>query len=568
MAWDIDPVAGIEWIERHIRVKNARRGGKKSIPIRATRAQREASEYDAFRLRGGWCVSVKARQVFFTTWCLCWALMLMIQRPGITILFVGPDKVIKGPIKEKWRIIWQSARRSLRGDWPGREADNATHFWLREPNGSRIVWLTSGKLADSGLDEGIGETSDLLIWSEMAKCSFVRTVLDAVLPTMIVENVIVDSTPPEIQGIGQEYLDIAHQARSDDHADMSAYFVPWYWRQDYRASRPAQDLTDEERALVRLGVTPFQIQWRRNKIAKYKDKFAKIYPETIEQALAPVGESVFDGEIIEALKQRKGFDGYDPPLTGREVFDALPARLRFEYKGNDLLCSPHWDKSRPRKGYCRIWHLPVKGRRYFLSLDGSKGTPSSDPQAIHILDEQDVICVEIRARVNLIVLSSAVMRLALWFECEFVEIEMDPDKYGAEVARNITSKDYPPEDEIVRWGGHLALRDRWPEARLIERKTYKASQVDRKECFVSYINGRGVECVTGPEMAREIIHLDPETREKPGKGYTDDLLDSIGIAKSCQKMAFVRRSKEKKRPVRTSRGFTTRAKRHTQDQYF
>lgn len=553
----------VRFIERHARVKNKDRGGPKNCVITANRGQREASQYSAMKLEGGWLITIKARQTGFTTWCLCWCIALMCLFPGVTIIFVAPENVLKGPVREKWTIIWQSVARSLgalgefkaaRGEWAGIRENNKRHFWMR--NDSRLIWASAGKTLQTAVDQGIGETADIIFLSEVAKMPFVKPILTAALPAMACANVIIDSTAPEQVGLGEDYIEITSRALSGEDPDRDVLFWPWWWREECRATFPARDLTDKELDLMaRQNLDPFQIQWRRQKMASEEEggeKFWRIYPETPEGALARMGDGAFAEAVLDELKQRKLAD-YPEPIDGAHVHALLPEDLRHPggFAG-DLFCSPKWGKRHVGIGYVRIWQPPQKGRRYWIGVDGSEGKKYGDWQVAFVVDEPGEHCATIRTRVPLLRFASELQRLGLWYNAE-VEVEMDPRSCGAAICHYMLST--PPEAEVRIRYAHQCVMLRFPRRRLIERKTTKVSQIDRKDAFVDDINHAGAESVKDPDLARECIALDPETREKPNRRGSDDYLDGRGIAICARKRSTYKRRGEHK--VRAS--FQTRS---------
>jgi hypothetical protein len=88
-------------------------------------------------------------------------------------------------------------------------------------------------------------------------------------------------------------------------AQWNYLFFPWYEHEEYTSEVPAKDLTDYESSLVKSGVTPEQITWRRRKVGKLGiEKFTREYPTTLEEAYRIVGNTYFsfkdfqDCEII------------------------------------------------------------------------------------------------------------------------------------------------------------------------------------------------------------------------------------------------------------------------------
>lgn len=539
----VDWALVLAWITDNIRIQDRRVNGEPDVAITPNRGQILAAAHPAFSLLGGWLIAVKARQIGFTTFCLCWAMALMVLYPGVSIAFVAPEDVIKGPLQPKWSIIWRSAAASMGKSWPGVWRDNEQTFWLN--NGSRIVWVSAGNTREKASKASLGDTIDFVILSEMAKWPFARVTLQVLIPALKRPSVVVDSTPPEQEGMGRDYLEMATAALRGELRGRSVMFFPWYWEAEYRASYPALDLTDEERA---LGLDPFQIAWRREQKASPEigPIFDQVYPETIDLALTPPGESAFPMDLTVALRRRTN---YPPPLTELEVHAALPEWLRAPLPGSDELCQPHWGEP-SRRGYVRIWERPRPGVRYWAGLDGADGgLYGGDWQALAILDEGGALVAQLRMRIPVLRLASHIARLCWWYNEATIEVEMMA--CGPAVIFYLTST--PPDDEIKVHRAHPALQRAYPRGKIIRRVADRIAQVDRKDSFVDYFSG-GRE-VRDPETAREILALDPETREKKKvRGASDDILDSIGIAASSRKRATFKRARVAATVVRAAAG--------------
>lgn len=563
--WSVNPDEVIEFIRRNCRVQYAGRG-KHSIPIKPNRGQVGASQTRPMRLEGGWLVTIKGRQVGFSTWMLCWSIALMVLYPGVKIAFVAPDDVISGPIKKKWRIIWQSVAAMLGNEFPGVVVNNDGLFEL--DNGSNIVWASAGATKEKATKAGIGDTFDLLILSELAKWPWAQVTIEAIDPALEGGSVVVDSTAPDQDGMGATYLEIATDALSGADPDSEAYFIPWWWIPHYRKSTPARGLTDEERALMAAHpgeIDAFQIEWRRRKKAgKAGAKFHVIYPETPQDALVSQGDSAFAAEVITRLRQ-KTFADFEPPLDSMRVHELLESvqwspssrswahttkpsglTLAARLPGSDQFCQPLWapNTKGSYRGHVRIWQPPQAGVRYWLGLDSSEGRDMrADHQALAVLDEWGTHCAQIRVRVSEMLLASHVARMFWLYDTigESATLEVEMMNYGPTVV--FLLKSVPSEDEIKIRRAHMALQKVVPASKIIERTATGGARESRKSAFVDYYDS-GHE-VRDIETATEILNLDPKTLEKfKRRGASDDNLDSIGIASDSR-----RRSTYAPRPV-------------------
>lgn len=534
MHWRVSSAEVIDLIERHCRVQDAS-GGQLSVPMVLNRGQREALKLRAARLEDGtWLVTIKTRQGGSTTLWLCLASVLLVLCPGISIVFATTDDVLKGPIKPKWQIIWQSVQDSMGSTWPGVEADNDKTFRLR--NGSRIMWVPCGLTAKKASTVSIGDTAHFAILSELSKWPYADRSLAALLPVLKLARapIVVDSTAPENPGEGEDFLEIARLTLNGELPERDILFWPWFWVDEYRADTPASGYDDDELALVSAhGLDPFQVQWRREMLRNPETgkTFFQLYPETPEQALTRHHDSAFGKKLVEELRKKR-LDDFEQPLSGLAVWEKLPKELRFETPIRDIFCEPQWGHAKIGRGFVRIWRPPQPGRRYWIGVDPSLGAKHSDFQNAVVLDDAGEHCATIRVRVPIPVWSSLLQRMALWYGAK-VSVEMSI--HGGEGTVFHLQRAIPQED-IARLRLHPISGEPFPERLVHQRTASSAHRVERQDAFIEYYTTGGR--VRDLEVAREIMNLDPETREKPAKsrGHSDDYLDSIGIASCARKV--------------------------------
>lgn len=166
---------------------------------------------------------------------------------------------------------------------------------------------------------GRSSTNQLLHWSEVAfspnaavhKAGIVQTVPD--LPGT---EIVMESTG---NGPSGEFFESWQQAEAGV-VDYEAYFVPWYWSDEYSRVVPDGFVMDDEeiRYQTLYGLSPGQMVWRRAKILELKDPklFLQEYPASATEMFQSTGRmSYIDPELVLAAR-KASLEGYGPLVVG------------------------------------------------------------------------------------------------------------------------------------------------------------------------------------------------------------------------------------------------------------
>lgn len=513
----------LDWCERHITIKHVVTG--KQSPLRWNESQKLIfDQSDALRFHHVTDGTVKMRQGGISTGLLCYCIALIVHFDNICITWVNLDEDVGKVIRRKFEALWQSAQLSPGSGVPEfAHRDSEQEFVL--PNGSAIVWEAAGGSPQTAGRAGRGDTIDLAIYCEMATWEYADKTLAAIRPAIksTKGGTFIDSTPPEFEGDGAEYLSHIRAIRSGNFPG-EVIFLPWWLREDYYADTPAEPPYGiEERALMRAGIDLYRIQWRRETIAdpSIGDRFPRIYPESLDVALTPEGQSAFDAHILDALKGALAADDWPMHLSRAAVRD-LTGCDNTSLLTNDT--------------QCRIYDTPtqvdtpdnIKGRvmersrlGHILAVDASDGGPKSDNQGVALIDPHGDIIAMIRVRTTPMHLAAAVQRLALAFDATVV-IESNA-RAAALVERYV--REPISEEEIARHGCDSMLAQ--PYVKVFTLHANVKTRVAIEDAFVTHLNGL-VEC-PNPWLAAEMLAWDAEKR-KARAGSVDDLLDACGIA--------------------------------------
>lgn len=165
-------------------------------------------------------------------------------------------------------------------------------------------------------------------------------------------------------------------------SDKLPVFVPWYEIEIYKAPVADPDallesLDDYERGLLKLGCSPEQIQWYRDKLSEYpsRELMAAEYPTTPAEAFTNTGRGVFSMEKIEALRE-----GCREPKAVGELSTGGSGYGALTVKG----FVPD------SKGCLKVWSFPDRSRRivdrYVVAVDIGGRSTASDFSVIAVID--------------------------------------------------------------------------------------------------------------------------------------------------------------------------------------
>jgi hypothetical protein len=443
------------------------------------------------------------------------------------VLWVDADEDTAKGIRNKWNVIVQSAIGSRGSNMPKVVADSEHEFALS--NGSRMVRNASGGTVDAAERVGMGDTFQFCVWTEFAWWSEPEATINALLPALEHSNpsVIIDSTPKGPFGAYYDYVKEA-QAGSEE---LDLYFWPWWMESGYRSRAPAIDLTIEEINLVeKYGLNNFQINWRRQKMKRFKASFCTTYPETVESCFMEAQSILFDNDVILYLNRKD----YPVPISKEELLRVFPVEFLPEYDGSgvdDLLFEPKWDQD-VGTGYTRFYHLPSDNAApYVLTVDPAEGIEdlSADWMAMTLLDRDANICATGYYRIPPVRVAGIVQRIAMLYGA-YVCIENSST--GVSIRDNLK---WPvSKEEIESNYAHSVLLEGFTHfwSGGLFRMTARTRPVVIN-WFMEQLNSGYID-VVDKTIFQEMITLkrfpDGRIAAPKGKGKYDDMLFALGIA--------------------------------------
>lgn len=247
-------------------------------------------------------------------------------------------------------------------------------------NGSSITCMTAGNR-----DVGRGSTynaivhlSEFAFWKDQERQ--LKSILQAVSSSA---TVIIESTSNGFNS----YSNLLLQAKNGENAfkyfffnwiNGRSLFLPQYAQsvELYKAQHNGKMLTEdeydeEERQLAKMGMTPEQAVWRRDKISvSGLDAFHVEYPSTPEESFVSTGASVFDNSKIVRLQQSL-LENKIKPLELDKIV-GLHHLLRPYVQNRSF----------------KVWAVPKAGMKYYLGVDVAEGLGGKhDYSTIFVIDK-------------------------------------------------------------------------------------------------------------------------------------------------------------------------------------
>lgn len=248
-------------------------------------------------------------------------------------------------------------------------------------NGSSVTCMTAGNR-----DVGRGSTynaivhlSEFAFWKDQERQ--LKSILQAVSSSA---TVIIESTSNGFNS----YSNLLLQAKNGENAfkyfffnwiNGCSLFLPQYQQsvELYKAQHNGKMLTEEEydeeeQRLAKMGMTPEQAVWRRDKISiSGLDAFHVEYPSTPEESFVSTGASVFDNSKIVKLQQ--AISEQKIVLIELDKIAGLPNMLRLYIQNKAF----------------KVWAIPKQGTKYYLGVDVAEGLGGKhDHSTIFVMDKE------------------------------------------------------------------------------------------------------------------------------------------------------------------------------------
>lgn len=281
------------------------------------------------------------------------------------------------------------------------EVDWASSSRIRFPKMDCYIYIDSAQSAHIG----IGHTLNIAHLSEMARwpISKAADLFAGISQTVPAGGYITAESTP--RGRGTEFYRL-YLAASHNEIPYKAFFYPWWW--DATCVRPVEGrlkYSEEEALLIKhFGLTPEQIQFRREKILELGELFFQEYPENDVDCWLSSEVSVFDGVAIRRYM--------------KEVEDGR------------------------REGNFTIWKDCIGGEKYVIGVDVGGGHDKGDYSVASVIRvKTNEYVSRLRAKIPPDIFTEELMRLGHRYND--AEIAVERIQHGHTVLRILMEANYP-----------------------------------------------------------------------------------------------------------------------------
>ncbi len=350
------------------------------------------------RERTGRDISLKPRQVGFSTNELARDVYFFLTTKGVTVVIVCQSKDDGGPLNnlsKTVRLFFDSLRRmGIALDFSVEKA----HEWHLASMNSTLKIVVAGGSEESAAKGGRSGAIHRLHVTEEAFFDYAEDTMNALLECVPAREfgseIVIESTPNGAAGLFFQQCEDARLGRSS----YKFHFYPWFEMDEYAvALDDGEEIvpqTDRERELVsRYGVTPEQLKWYRRKLIDDKsgdqDKMDQEYPSDPETCFLVSGRGYFDQSKMSAMRACA-----KPPIEMR------------------------------LGGKVNIWRKPAWGDAFLLALDTSEGTGGNAGAGIMLDKKTAEHVATIHGQLTPFDLAQAAAELAR----EFNDAEIAPER--------------------------------------------------------------------------------------------------------------------------------------------
>lgn len=340
---------------------------------------------------------------------------------------------------------------------------------------------------------GIGHTISRAHLSEVAKWPPYRAEgLFADISQTVPEGgyITIESTPKGRTGIFYRLYDAARRGE----INYKPFFFPWWW--DITCHRPAENLkfTKEEQLLAdyvkrrdNVDLSPYQIAFRREKLAELGELFYQEYPENDVDCWLSSDVSVFDGVAIKRYLQ--------------QISDG-----------------------RRESQHLTIWKDTIGGEKYVIGVDVAAGTAKGDWSVASVIRCRTLEYVaRLRGKIPPDFFAEEVLRLAARYN--MAEVAIEKTGHGFTVLRIFLENNYPnlyyhQDYDVIM--GKMASEPGW-------RTSVKTKPLMVDRLAISLRSGDLISWSENLVMEASSYIYNGQKAEK-GAGADDDELDAVMIA--------------------------------------
>jgi hypothetical protein len=328
-----------------------------------------------------------------------------------------------------------------------------------------------------------------------------------------------------------------------------AFFFPWWYDRDFdyalalaegEAEEILATLDAEEEELLRLGLAPSQLKWRRAKIRDTfrgnLDLFHQEFPSTPREAFLSSGRPAFAAEyVMRTIARRR-----EPIWRGQ-----------IEILSYDSSGALDWRRSADPRGTLTLWSEPKRGRAYAMGADVGHGFQGGDPSCAIVVDAEtceEVACLYANpgAPDHQVISAKDFGRMCVALGQLFNNAWFLPEIEGPGLAALNAARDlhYPA----------IGRRESYDKVgqKQVEKLGWSTNHVTRPYLFAEIREHLALEDGAqfhDQRLADELmsIFLDAQNEECHPSGGHDDMVFAWGIALIARRLAAARGLIEEKR---------------------
>lgn len=304
---------------------------------------------------------------------------------------------------------------------PMKRYDNATRLTFDNPQDkgrsarpgikSQITVATANKKAvGRGITIQNFHASEVAFWSNAEE---IMLAVSQAVPRNPDTMIVLESTA---NGVGGYFYDTYWDAVNGKN-DYLPIFLPWYIFPEYSMPAPKDFVPNREELdlIAAYSLNKDQLTWRRwciaNNCGGDINRFKQEYPSSDLEAFIVSGMPLFNLPNLQIYRDNRKMPVFTGSLwsedTARDVKTPVLQR-----NGDNL----------------KIYEYPIKGRRYVIGGDTSKGTVHSDYCCLQVLDGDtgDQVAV-LRGKIDPTKFAFEAARLGYYYGGAFIGIEVNKD---------------------------------------------------------------------------------------------------------------------------------------------
>lgn len=326
----------------------------------------------------------KSRQLGISVTTVALSIRECVVHPNTNCVLVSHNQTSTNAVFDKLKQQFYSLP-----DWIRPDLIQNNRQALTFVNGSSIVCMTAGNkdVGRGSTYNGVVHLSEFAFWKDQERQ--LQSIMQAVSSSA---TVIIESTSNGYN----TYSTLFMQAKRGENA-FKPFFFNWingralfekqykesvrlYKAQHNKKMLTEDDYDEEEKELAKLGMTPEQAVWRRDKISiSSLDAFHVEYPSTPEESFLSTGSSVFDNAKVVKIQNAIAEKNIKPLTLSKVV--GLPSILRSYFQNKTF----------------KVWSVPKVNEKYWIGVDCAEGLGGKrDYSTMFVMDKQGKQVAEFR----------------------------------------------------------------------------------------------------------------------------------------------------------------------------